>query len=135
MFSFFNNFIIITGLIRAYNTNRPQKTSRLEWRFLGFDVCLSEALFWREFFVADDSVDPVVCDFDFELVSLGADCIRDFNMPGSRPDDTEILAIQPYAGDATQRSEVEEEGDSVQCSVFSVQYLWGSPPCILITAD
>jgi len=75
---------------------------------------LSETLFWRKFLVADNSVKPVICDFDFEPISLGADGICDFNTPGSRPDDTEIFAVQPYASDATQLSEIEEEGDSVQ---------------------
>jgi len=71
---------------------------------------LSETLFRREFLVADYSVDPVVCDFNFELISLGSDGIRDFNTPRSRPDDTEVLTIQPYSGDATQLSEVEVNG-------------------------
>ena len=68
---------------------------------------MSETLFWRELLVADNSVKLVVCDFDFELIPLGSYGIRNFNTPRSRPDDIEILTIQPYAGDATQLSEVE----------------------------
>ena len=94
-------------LIDRHNPNGAQQTSRLKFGVFGFHVRLSETLFWRELLVADNSVKPVVCDFDFELISLGPDGIRDFNTPRSRPDDIEILTIQPYAGDATQLSEVE----------------------------
>jgi|TARA_B110000908_G_C10241385_1_gene446302 hypothetical protein len=97
-------------LIDRHNPNGAQHSSRLKFGVSGFHVRLSETLFWRELLVADNSVKPVVCDFDFELISLGSYGIRNFNTPRSRPDDTEVIAVQPYSGDATQLSKVEVNG-------------------------
>jgi len=119
----YGSIFLLTALqlVDHHNPDGAQQSSRLERRSFGFHVGLSETLFRREFRVADDSVGPVVGHFDFELIFPGADGIGDFQQPGRCPDDTEIFAIQPYAGNATQLSEIEVEGDSVQCSVFSVQ--------------
>ena len=102
---------VYCGVIYAmHRLGRPEQTGRLERGLLGFYIGFRKALFGREFFIADDSIDPVVRHLDFQFVVLGLDGLRDLDPPGRRPDNTEILPVQGYPGDTVHLAKVEVNG-------------------------
>lgn len=77
----------------------------------GFEALAFPFDVWRKFFIADETVDPAVCDFNADVVvacfhnACGVDAERRF------PEDAAVAAVDEDAGVVMDFAEIEHEGD------------------------
>ena len=79
---------------------------------VGRYVCFCQPPLRRLRGVADQAVGPEVHHVDFELVAGRFDGICDLHSPRGRPDDAEVVAVQPDARDLVHSSEIEIESSA-----------------------
>ena len=102
-------------LLRCRNAHRAEEAGGLEGGFAGFwrivfrDVCARAALVGGELGVADQSVRPLVDDFDLEFVLASFNDLGDVHPTRIAPDDSELFAVERDLGGLDDGSEVEKD--------------------------